>query len=278
MEDKTSKPIIKRKALLVSEKLDIINYVSSNPNLARVIIAKQFQLPVSILNSIVAKRDQFLRHSVAAQPHRKRNTFGVVSTEMSLEHSYPWYSYKTKSRRNCIVIEHTIHSIKLCAGIVHKTVCGESASVSEETASAWENITLPPLLAEYKAQDVFNADECGISFNLLPDSTFAFKGDKCHGNKKKKIERASRKNLVASKSEVAALCVQKQHVFLDDMQNIFQVFEWFGRKNGIQNRNILLFMDQCAAYLKNLHTEKCARCVPASQLNISLQPLDQGII
>ncbi|KAJ8893110.1 hypothetical protein PR048_005693 [Dryococelus australis] len=75
----------------MSVKLDIINYGSSNSNLARVTIAKQFQLPVYTLNSIVAKRVQFVQHSVAGQPHRKKLK---ISKYSKLEILLAWFQQK----------------------------------------------------------------------------------------------------------------------------------------------------------------------------------------
>jgi hypothetical protein len=48
---------------------------------------------------------------------------------------------------------------------------GESKSVNEEAVQAWKIGELPSLLNEYHSKDVFNADECGLFFNLLPDKT-----------------------------------------------------------------------------------------------------------
>jgi hypothetical protein len=41
-------------------------------------------------------------------------------------------------------------------------------------------------LSEYDdPKDVLNADECGLIFNLLPQKTYAFKGEYCHGGQDK---------------------------------------------------------------------------------------------
>lgn len=34
-------------------------------------------------------------------------------------------------------------------------------------------------------KNVFNADESGLFYRLLPDKTLQFKGEKCHGGKKR---------------------------------------------------------------------------------------------
>ena len=52
--------------------------------------------------------------------------------------------------------------------------------------SDWLSQTLPSLLAEYKPEDIFNADETGLFWKCLPDKTMSFKGDTCSGGKRSK--------------------------------------------------------------------------------------------
>ena len=46
--------------------------------------------------------------------------------------------------------------------------------------------SLPKLMERYDPHDVFNADEAGLFWRMLPDKTMAMKGDKCQGGKKSK--------------------------------------------------------------------------------------------
>jgi hypothetical protein len=62
----------------------------------------------------------------------------------------------------------------------------ESASVDKDTVDYWKTESLLRNLEDYKPNDIFNADETGIFFNLLPSKTFAIRGDPCHGGKKSK--------------------------------------------------------------------------------------------
>ena len=62
---------------------------------------------------------------------------------------------------------------------------GESAEVSVESTDAWLE-SLPFLLGGYEPRDVYNADETGLFFNMLPDRTLAYKGESCHGGKHSK--------------------------------------------------------------------------------------------
>lgn len=71
--------------------------------------------------------------------------------------------------------------------ITFKPVCGESKSVADGTDAmkAWAS-SLQTILAEYSPSDIFNANETGLFFRLLPDKTLEFKGVDCHGGKNSK--------------------------------------------------------------------------------------------
>ena len=71
-------------------------------------------------------------------------------------------------------------------GVICKVVSGEAAAVDSEVTSTWLRTTLPTLLSRYSANDIYNADETGIFFEMLPNKTLAFKGEKCSGGKESK--------------------------------------------------------------------------------------------
>ncbi|GBM38002.1 Tigger transposable element-derived protein 4 [Araneus ventricosus] len=75
-----------------------------------------------------------------------------------------------------------LENFKKRHNIAFRKLCGESASSCEEWLSE-----LPSLLKDYKADDVFNADETGLFFQCLPNKTAAFKGEECHGGKQSKL-------------------------------------------------------------------------------------------
>lgn len=41
------------------------------------------------------------------------------------------------------------------------------------------------ILKDYSPDQIYNADETGLFFRLMPDKTFEFKEKKCHGGKVK---------------------------------------------------------------------------------------------
>jgi hypothetical protein len=70
-------------------------------------------------------------------------------------------------------------------GLVFKKLAGEKAEVSVESTDAWLE-SLAFLLWGYELCDVYNADETGLFFKVLPGRTLAYKGESCHGGKHSK--------------------------------------------------------------------------------------------
>ncbi|GBM94237.1 Tigger transposable element-derived protein 4 [Araneus ventricosus] len=67
-----------------------------------------------------------------------------------------------------------LENFKKRHNIVFWKLCRESASVNSSSCEEWLS-ELPSLLKDYKAYDVFNADETGLFYQCLPNKTAAFK-------------------------------------------------------------------------------------------------------
>ena len=61
-------------------------------------------------------------------------------------------------------------------GIVFKAMQGEAAAVDLESVDKWRQDVLSKLLTEYAPANVFNVDETGLFWRLMPDKTMTFKG------------------------------------------------------------------------------------------------------
>lgn len=184
--------------------------------------------------------------------------------------------------------------------IVQKAICGESAAVNLELSENWQIHVLPNLISQYNANDIFNADETGVFFKCLPNKTLAFKNENCFGGKNSK-ERITVmvcsnmsgsekiKLLVIGKSKnprcfknVKSLEVDYDYNRKAWMTSV--IFEkWLLRlekRFASQNRNVLLFIDNCPAHPKHLEVRlshiKIAYFPP--NMTSVLQPMDQGII
>jgi len=66
---------------------------------------------------------------------------------------------------------------------VFRNICGEGKSVNEQDVNAWQQSLLPQILQTYQAKDIFNADETGLFYQMLPNKSFHFKNKECIGVK-----------------------------------------------------------------------------------------------
>jgi hypothetical protein len=153
------------------------------------------------------------------------------------------------------------------AGLSYRTMSGKSKSVNEEDVGAWKTGELSSPLSKYHPKSVFNADECGLFFNLLPDKTYAFKGESCHGGKRSAVLVCANMDgseklplQVIGKSEkprcfkhVKSLPCTYRHNSIAWMTcALFVEFlTCLKRRMAAKNRKILPFVEQCAAHTKD---------------------------
>lgn len=78
-----------------------------------------------------------------------------------------------------------IDKFKSRNNIVHLKLAGEASSVNMATVENFR-ACLPSLLAEYSPSDIYNADETGLFYKMLPDKTLHYKRERCHGGKMSK--------------------------------------------------------------------------------------------
>lgn len=70
--------------------------------------------------------------------------------------------------------------------ITFKTVQGEEGAVNVGELNDWQTSVLRDELQKYKPKDIFNLDETGLFWKLLPNKTMEFKGERCTAGKKSK--------------------------------------------------------------------------------------------
>jgi len=313
----TSKTGIKRKPLSLSEKLHIIQKVDGFPSVPRTKICKELGIPVSTVNTIMLNRNKILKQLLTQQPGRKRMKTGkyekveAVLTE--------WFRQKRalnltingrilKSKAEEIAMKLNIEfrpskgwidRFKKRSGIVYRKFSGEANSANPEEVEAWKGRILPHLMAKYSPKDIFNADECGLFYNMLPDKTYTFKGASRRGIKvnKERITILVCANLdgteklpllIVGKSKQPQCfkntkflpCTYRHNKAAWMTCEIFHEFlVSLDRRMASKSRKILLFVDHCPAHPKDVGNFKNVRVefIPANMTSL-LQPMDQGII
>ena len=79
-----------------------------------------------------------------------------------------------------------INRFKQRHGIARIQKAGESAGVDVEIVRIWKEEQLQDILSRCNPKDVYNADETGLFWKLLPDNSLGFKGTVYHGSKQPK--------------------------------------------------------------------------------------------
>ena len=67
--------------------------------------------------------------------------------------------------------------------ISSSVISGESGAVNQNVIDEWLKYEWPDIRKNYDDKDIFNADETGLLFKVLPNKTLKFKGENCHGGK-----------------------------------------------------------------------------------------------
>jgi hypothetical protein len=67
-----------------------------------------------------------------------------------------------------------------------KAICGEAGSVDMNVVNNFTQNVLPSVLEPFQEKDIYNADETGLFWQLLPNKTLHFRNEKCTGGKQSK--------------------------------------------------------------------------------------------
>lgn len=191
-----------------------------------------------------------------------------------------------------------INRFKVRHNIVSGKIAGESLSVQQSDVIDWLEKVWPTLRAQFKDDEIFNADETGLFYKLTPDKTLKFKGEKCKGGKLSK-ERITvmvaanmsgtvkKKLLVIGKSQRPRCFKNVRHLPVDYESNrrawmTAEIFtKWvraWDRELTKKNKKILLLVDNCPAHPHIADLKRITLVFLPPNTTSVLQPMDQGII
>ena len=188
-----------------------------------------------------------------------------------------------------------IEGLKARNGIGCIKFLGEETMVSESTVQEWRK-KLELVCQEYEPKDIFNADETGLFYGLLPRSTYRVKGKVLKSGKfsKTRLTMLIGANmdgteklpvLVIGKSKKPR-CFPNGPLPLEYTSNqkswmTSEIFKNYLTKINMkmidQDRHILLFIDNCPAHPQLVFSNIKLQFLPANTTS-RLQPFDLGII
>lgn len=187
----------RRRDLTLQEKQKIVIYMRQNPGLTRTKIASIFGIPRTTISDIACNADQITKSfndgKISSSVKRLRKPtspdvdttllewFGrtrsclpdfPISGEMLLEKANELASF---SDGEIPISSSWINRWKARHSISTKKLVGEASSVNPAIVDEWINTKLPLLSKEFSPSDIFNADETGLFWRMLPDTTMALR-------------------------------------------------------------------------------------------------------
>nr|XP_014353309.1 PREDICTED: tigger transposable element-derived protein 4-like [Latimeria chalumnae] len=196
----------KRKAITLETKYQIVTAVDASKQSKKQIV-DEFGISPSTLSTILKSKDKILEahHSIDFGSARKKlRTANYKDVENAL---FEWFKSvrdeniplsgttlaikadelaKKLGHADFSASQSWVERFKHCRGIVCRTVCGESESVNSNVLDDYVTTKLPSLLIGYQPRNIFNINETGLFYTLLPNRILTLKGEECHGGKHSK--------------------------------------------------------------------------------------------
>ncbi|XP_052074066.1 tigger transposable element-derived protein 4-like [Mytilus californianus] len=183
--------------------------------------------------------------------------------------------------------------------ITFKKICGEATSVDVNSEAMNDWVTeLKGIMTDFTPDNIFNADETGLFYKLLPEKTLEFKGVDCSGGKRSKERLTVMVCTNMSGSEKVEILVIGKSVNPRCFKNVktlptqyeankkawmtSEIFtNWLiklDKKFLRQQRKVAMIVDNCPAHphVKGLKNIKLVFLPPNT--TSKTQPCDQGII
>lgn len=184
--------------------------------------------------------------------------------------------------------------------VAMKQLHGDSTSVDENIVNEWKK-KIAGLTQDYSADDVFNLDELGLFYQLVPSRTFAVKGSKCLSGKKSKLRITVLLGSNCSGTEKLKPLVigkfAKPHCLRKAiLAKTLPVFYEYNRRAWVTSalfqdylsslnnkfmkskRNVIIFLDNCPAHPHGLIFSNIKLVFLPANTTLVTQPMDMGII
>ena len=184
MASKTSK----RKELTLKQKVEVIEYVKTNPGVGARKVAKVFECGKTQIQSILLRQESIVSEYESNGPSDRKSDRKRHRTTDYAEVNDAAYKWYCLARQRCIPVSGPLlqeEALQIARGIDPNTcfkasngwldsfkkrhnikqmiISGECADVQEETVAGWHE-RVKVLMDGYQPQDVWNTDETGCFY------------------------------------------------------------------------------------------------------------------
>ncbi|XP_052746342.1 tigger transposable element-derived protein 4-like [Bicyclus anynana] len=300
----------KRKPISIEEKSRIISKIESGvPNKD---LVKEYGVRHSTISSIWKARDKIktLYDKNCLKMKRSRTTKHAKIEDAVLK----WYRHQRTNNvpingpmlqqkanelaqrfdEDFVFTPSWVQRFRARHGIVGRITSVEVASVDKGTVDNWMTQKWPTIWEGYRPEDIFNADETGLFYNMKPDRISKFKGENCSGGKMAETRltimvaanmtgSCKRKLLVIGNYKTPE-CFKTGSLPVIYENNVkswmtLEIFErWLRNWDDelkANNKKVLLLVNTCAAHMAVTNLKFIKLVFLPSNV---LQPMDQGVI
>ena len=183
----------KRKFFSLAEKVKIINYAEENPQLSSRKLAEEFGCDRTCIQTFIKQKEDILTYwkcCVNSSLKRKGRSeeFQDINNAvwrwfcMAGEVLIPVSGPMIQEEALQIALKLNVTEFTASNGWLEKwktrhnvkqfSVAGEDGEVNAETLESWAE-RLPEIVKGYKLKDIWNADETGLFWRVLPDKSHA---------------------------------------------------------------------------------------------------------
>lgn len=303
---------MKRRDLSITEKQRILGEFDKLPKLPQREAAFRLNISQASLSRLLKNRSTIEGQQ---KSDRKRRRFGkdpVVETavirwitnakEKNAPLSGPLVKEKAEEfalklgKEDFKATDGWFSRLKKREGLQQKILHGDGQSGDFTSTQKWLQTEWPKIREVYSDEDIWNANESGIFYRALPDSTLTFNRDFKKGSKRTK-ERFTALFCCSMSGEKKRILVigrfKKPRCFkgislpVDYKANNSGLMtsdlftEWlteWNTKFRRQNKSILLLCDKCSAHQKDLNLRNIKIAFLPSNTTSIIQPCDQGVI
>ena len=167
-------------------------------------VAREFSVGPSTLRGWLNNRDRILAKAIKKDARKRFRHRRAAFDELEAELYDEWSAVQGKVNTNGNFLRqraqviatklnidnfkassHWVDNFKKRHNLTTAKPCGNSAGADENQVSLWLGEHRGKF-DDYEQQDIFNADETGLSYRLLPGRALCVKGIKCHGGSQSK--------------------------------------------------------------------------------------------
>ena len=261
-------------------------------------IAKMFNIPKNTLTGWVKKADTIKEGYAKFGPKRRVMRIGQFDDQETAllkwfsamrDSNIPLFGPLLLQKAKDFAQQLRITTFKQSTGwidrfkerITYKAVCGKAKSVDTRSTEMtdWTG-RLSNILRAYSTSDIYNADETGLFFKLMPDKTLEFKSVQCQGGKRSK-ERLTVMvcaNMSGSDKQPLLLIGKFANPRLDDVIYLYILVEEDRQEIRGTRRKVAMIVNNCPAHprVDSLRATEPIFLLPNTTSHT--QPMDQGII